>query len=154
MGVSIGPAAQPGKKSLDAELNLVPFIDLLICCICFLLLTAVWVHLASLRTGPSRSGEGEQLSVTPKARLLVLVGSDGYTVTSGPERVQLPRQGAHYDEAALARTLRDARARGAAPELTVGVEDGIAYRHLVRAMDLALQQQYSEVKVSDSAGLL
>ena len=32
--------AQPGKRALDAALNLVPFIDLLSCCIAFLLITA------------------------------------------------------------------------------------------------------------------
>ncbi len=37
-----------GKKSLNAEVNLVPFIDLLSVCICFLLMTAVWVQLGSL----------------------------------------------------------------------------------------------------------
>lgn len=37
-----------GKKSLDAEINLVPFIDLLSMCICFLLMTAVWVEMGSI----------------------------------------------------------------------------------------------------------
>ena len=31
-------------KPLDAAINLVPFIDLLSCCISFLLITAVWTH--------------------------------------------------------------------------------------------------------------
>jgi biopolymer transport protein TolR len=38
-----------GKKSLDAEINLVPFIDLLSMCICFLLITAVWVQLGAMQ---------------------------------------------------------------------------------------------------------
>ncbi|MBY0470511.1 biopolymer transporter ExbD [bacterium] len=37
-----------GKKSLEAEVNLVPFIDLLSMCICFLLITAVWVQTSSI----------------------------------------------------------------------------------------------------------
>jgi len=43
--------AQPTKgrrKSLDAELNLVPFIDLLSMCICFLLMTAVWMEIGGV----------------------------------------------------------------------------------------------------------
>ena len=49
MGVSM-PAPQSGrKKPVDAELNLVPFIDLLVCCICFLLITAVWTKMAQLQ---------------------------------------------------------------------------------------------------------
>ena len=31
-----------GRRSVDAELALVPMIDLLVCCITFLLLTAAW----------------------------------------------------------------------------------------------------------------
>ena len=37
------PGGKGGRKPLDAQLNLVPFIDLLSCCISFLLITAVWV---------------------------------------------------------------------------------------------------------------
>jgi biopolymer transport protein ExbD len=45
----VGPAAPSGrKKSLDAEVNLVPFIDLLSMCICFLLMTAVWMEVGSV----------------------------------------------------------------------------------------------------------
>jgi biopolymer transport protein TolR len=36
------------RKSLDAELNLVPFIDLLSMCICFLLMTAVWMEIGGV----------------------------------------------------------------------------------------------------------
>ena len=42
-----------GKKALDAELNLVPFIDLLSCCIAFLLITAVWTQIAGLQVASS-----------------------------------------------------------------------------------------------------
>ena len=37
-----------GKKSVDSEIPLVPFIDLLLCCVMFLLVTAVWNQLAQL----------------------------------------------------------------------------------------------------------
>jgi biopolymer transport protein TolR len=36
------------RRSLDADINLVPFIDLLSMCICFLLMTAVWTQIGSL----------------------------------------------------------------------------------------------------------
>ncbi|MEQ1875425.1 MAG: biopolymer transporter ExbD [Bdellovibrionia bacterium] len=46
---SVGPQGnQGGKRSLDAEINLVPFIDLLSMCICFLLMTAIWVEVGSI----------------------------------------------------------------------------------------------------------
>ena len=46
---SVGPTPSSGRrKSLDAELNLVPFIDLLSMCICFLLMTAVWMEVGGV----------------------------------------------------------------------------------------------------------
>lgn len=46
---SAGPTSSGGRrKSLDAELNLVPFIDLLSMCICFLLMTAVWMEIGGV----------------------------------------------------------------------------------------------------------
>jgi len=57
MGASIGPQGNGGKRSLDAEVNLVPFIDLLSMCICFLLMTAVWIQVGSLQVKQSRGTE-------------------------------------------------------------------------------------------------
>src|ERR1700722_17138709 len=48
---SVGPtpsASGGRRRSLDAELNLVPFIDLLSMCICFLLMTAVWMEIGGV----------------------------------------------------------------------------------------------------------
>jgi biopolymer transport protein TolR len=46
--ISTNPSSASGKKSLDAEINLVPFIDLLSMCICFLLMTAVWMEIGGV----------------------------------------------------------------------------------------------------------
>lgn len=45
------------KKSLDFEVNLIPFIDLLSTCICFLLLTAVWINVASMNVKQAVGGQ-------------------------------------------------------------------------------------------------
>jgi biopolymer transport protein TolR len=45
------------KKHLDFELNLVPFIDLLSTCICFLLMTAVWTQVGSVDTKQAVGGQ-------------------------------------------------------------------------------------------------
>jgi biopolymer transport protein TolR len=46
-----------GRRSLDAEINLVPFIDLLSVCICFLLMTAVWIQLSTVQVKQSHGTE-------------------------------------------------------------------------------------------------
>ncbi|MBC7753280.1 MAG: biopolymer transporter ExbD [Moraxellaceae bacterium] len=45
------------KKHLDFELNLIPFIDLLSTCICFLLITAVWMQVGSLNVKQAVGGQ-------------------------------------------------------------------------------------------------
>jgi biopolymer transport protein ExbD len=47
--VRMGQALGTGdKKSVNLDLNIVPFIDLMSCLTAFLLVTAVWVNIAQL----------------------------------------------------------------------------------------------------------
>jgi biopolymer transport protein TolR len=65
-----------GKKHLDFEINLIPFIDLLSACICFLLLTAVWVQVGTLDV--KQAVGGQPASETPKKPTLwVNMGAGG-----------------------------------------------------------------------------
>jgi biopolymer transport protein ExbD len=45
------------KKHLDFELNLIPYIDLLSTCICFLLLTAVWLQVGAVSVKQAVGGQ-------------------------------------------------------------------------------------------------
>lgn len=45
------------KKDLNADLNLTPFIDLLSTCVCFLLITAVWIEVGSVEIKQSHGTE-------------------------------------------------------------------------------------------------
>jgi biopolymer transport protein TolR len=75
--VGSSPAKGGRRKSLDAELNLVPFIDLLSMCICFLLMTAVWMEIGGVNVkqlvgteAPADSSKSYELDVkylTPTA---------------------------------------------------------------------------------------
>lgn len=65
MAVSVGGASGSGRrKSLDAEINLVSFIDLLSMCICFLLMTAVWLQVGSLQVKQSHGTEGTAMTAS------------------------------------------------------------------------------------------
>jgi len=71
--MNIGSGSDKGsrRKNLDAELNLVPFIDLLSMCICFLLMTAVWIEVGAVQVKQSRGTEApatkaNQLDLTVK----------------------------------------------------------------------------------------
>jgi biopolymer transport protein ExbD len=58
MGLSLGSGGSSGgRRNVDAELNLIPFIDLLSVCILFLLMTAVWVEIAKMSAFSQGSSE-------------------------------------------------------------------------------------------------
>jgi hypothetical protein len=48
MDISTGGSARGRRRSLDSEINMIPMIDLLMVTISFLLITAVWSHMARL----------------------------------------------------------------------------------------------------------
>lgn len=159
MGVSIQPSGKGGKKALDAELNLIPFIDLLIVNICFLLITAVWVQMSRIKVSQKGKGSAaEKRQDQPpemRVKVVILVGDEGYTITAGGERLVVPKQGQVYDTEALAKRLREIKTRlPNKDDLTVAAEDGIQYKHLIRAMDVALSQHFTEIQVSDSGAAL
>ena len=47
-GVSVDSGGKGGRRSVDSEINMIPMIDLLVCCIAFLLITAVWSHMSRM----------------------------------------------------------------------------------------------------------
>lgn len=154
MAVSMTPGSSPGgRRALDAELNLVPFIDLLVCCICFLLITAVWVRMARIEVkSATRPGTLTEQRQRPQATpVKVLVDEAGYTVVAGAQRIELPRQGKHDDTVGLSRVLRQARRAGAASKLTIASVDGVAMRRLVAVLDLARGAQYGQLQLVDAA---
>ncbi|HEY1694120.1 MAG TPA: biopolymer transporter ExbD [Polyangiaceae bacterium] len=79
-GVDVGGGGGGKRKSLDSEINMIPFIDLLFVTIAFLLITAVWTHMSRINAdaqvpGPPRP-DVEQEKVEPEKQLHVMMQSD------------------------------------------------------------------------------
>lgn len=86
---SVGGGAQAGnsrRKTLDAEVNLIPFIDLLSMCICFLLMTAVWVELGAVQVKQSHGTEAKAAASNSIEMELKFISSTAI-------EVQIKRQG-------------------------------------------------------------
>ena len=104
-GISVGEG-HGGKKSVDSEIPLVPFIDLLLCCVMFLLVTAVWNRLARIDEVADEVGERDDaevsggLSQIALPDLLQLFETNGKTGTLELERTELTER-----ERRLARTV-------------------------------------------------
>lgn len=65
-----------GRRSTDSEINMIPMIDLLMCLICFLLITAVWSTMSRLNAdaqvpGPPRDTEIEKTDPLPMMHVTI-----------------------------------------------------------------------------------
>jgi biopolymer transport protein ExbD len=77
------------KKHLDFELNLVSFIDLLSVCICFLLITAVWLNIGSMNVKQAVGGQS-QADTEKKPTMWVQLGDHGEISLDVKEAGRLP----------------------------------------------------------------
>ncbi len=64
-------------RHLDFEVNLIPFIDLLSTCICFLLLTAVWINIGAMNVKQAVGGQAVEESTEKKPTMWVLMRETG-----------------------------------------------------------------------------
>ena len=100
-GVDVGGGGSGKRKSVDSDINMIPFIDLLMVTISFLLITAVWSHMARINAdaqvpGPPRP-DVEQEKTEPEKQLHVemrtpdkftLIWKQGATVVNS---IDVPR---------------------------------------------------------------
>src|SRR5205814_8490430 len=90
MAVVVDGGAGDRKKPLSAELNLVPYIDLLTCMVAFLLITAVWTQLARLEVQQKGQGEVDSPAVVDQWRVAVAVHEGGFNLIVGPGQKPIP----------------------------------------------------------------
>jgi len=152
-GVSTG-GGQGGKKSVDSEIPLVPFIDLLLCCVMFLLVTAVWNQMASLNANLDAPGAPESEMTAPDSALplTVLIDHDGYRLsTELGDETRIPLTNESHDTGALRAQLE--RRMQLAPgenRVVVSADDGIQYAQVVEAMDVFAGTGFDSVTVAGS----
>src|SRR5688572_19572181 len=108
MGVSVDTGGGGGRKSVDAHIELVPFIDMMSCMVAFLLISAVWTNLAQLNVKPKGIGRDaeQQMPTEPPINVSVLVASDSHWIgiTTG-QRTQIKKIGESYDWTSLEEVL-------------------------------------------------
>jgi biopolymer transport protein ExbD len=162
MGAAVGT---DGKGSVNVELNIVPFIDLMSCLTAFLLVTAVWVNIAQINIQPKgRTRDTSNVEEPPDIVILsVLVQSDKIWV--GLSRVNefqdIPKLASgDHDWDKFETTIKQHKAsaffndRGdieIAAESTV--QSPVKYQDVIRAMDMAVKVGFIDVGLSDPAGL-
>ena len=156
-GAAPTPSGKGNKKPLDAQINLVPFIDLLSCCISFLLITAVWTQLARMdvaQKGQGAAGASDEKPPEPTVQLTLFINKDGYQfVKSTGDNTDIPLKGEEYDYSKLADVLKDAKtAYPDKKDIAVKSDDSILYNKVIRTMDIVLSAQFPDIGMSDKGG--
>ncbi len=146
------------KKSLDAVINVVPAIDLLSCCISFLLFTAVWTQISRLQVQQLGTGAPEPTVTDPQKSLMVTLAMSerGFNLsTSSGVALDIPTLGRgaagelRFDLKALAEKLKQLKADYPdASAVTVSAEDTISYGDLVQTIDACIGAGLAGVSVT------
>lgn len=136
------------RKSIDANIPLVPFIDLLLCCVMFLLVTAVWNELASVSVSQRLPGNPSADQVADdKLEILLRITAQGYELsTTAGDRIVIPATGQAHDLATLHAKLSSYRdAHPSLDGISVSAEDGVEYASLIAALDAARAEGFQSI---------
>ena len=154
MAVSIDSGGKSRRKDVNADLLLVPYIDLLTCMVAFLLITAVWSQLARLNIHQKGQGQaGEDTPPEKVFKLIVLVNGEGFNLVADQDQQPIPKKGDSYDFEKLSDELK--KIKDGHPDKTdiqVASEDTIKFETLIKTMDAAMTARFPDVSLIDSGG--
>lgn len=140
-GVSTDSGGKGGRKSVDQNINMVPFVDLLVSLIAFLLMTAVWVQSGTLEAqqpagAPSQESQPNpeqqdqlKIFVRPNELAVGLSQADTQNIPNGPQQ---------WDQ--LRAKLREKRnANRQQREVWISPDSAVNYNTIVRVMDVVYE---------------
>jgi biopolymer transport protein ExbD len=145
--LQVGGGGHGGKRPVDHDVPLVPFIDLLLCCVMFLLVTAVWNRLASVDS-PLASPGGATAPVEERPTLTLLVSAERVTIGSDlGDRLELPRD----EGLASLREALVARRAGDRDDIEVAVvpDDDLLHEDIIETVDAVIGSGYPNVGLRD-----
>ena len=156
MGAAVGT---DDKKSVNVDLNIVPFIDLMSCLTAFLLVTAVWTNLAQIKIKPKGQGQPSAAEPNPqewvKASILITDTDIHVGLSRVQEIVRVPKDKNDYNWQVVRENLDRFKKSSflQAPNpfanaIEIGAEDKVLYQAIVTAMDTSLAVGFKDVGLS------
>lgn len=156
-GVSEPMPGGKGKKSVNVELNLVPFIDLMTVCITFLLITAVWTQTGRINIDQSvqRAQEKPKEQKEPPKRLIIMLDKSGFSLKWADNPTEVIPMGSNgYNIEALKAKLKGLKDQISKDQkVVVAPEDTVAYTNLIAVMDTLLDVGLPNMMVADAASV-
>jgi biopolymer transport protein ExbD len=142
-GAAPEPTSKGGKKPLDAAINLVPYIDMLMTIMTFLMMTAVWNQIAMLEVQNASGGaeaQPEEPDPNKPKPILVLLTDRSVKIQEeqNPDLKEFPSTGEGYDMGGVLVELKRLKElRPDRTELKIQSEDGVKYEHIVKIIDIS-----------------
>jgi biopolymer transport protein ExbD len=157
MGASVG--TDTGGKSVDVELNVVPFIDLMSCLTAFLLATAVWSQYSQINIKPKGIGRKTEVTIPEEdkiyASILLTKNEIWAGLTTGDKR-QISNDAEGYDWDGLEETLKEFKdlpvfnERG---DIEIAADDDVKYQTVITAMDASIIAKFDDIGFVDPNSL-
>jgi biopolymer transport protein TolR len=142
-------------RSVNADINIIPFIDLMSVIIIFLLITAVWTQVSMIQLGSSVYGKAQDQSepppkeIDPPIPVQVYVTANSYIITLDKQKYTIAKMTEGYDKKSLFDQLKAFKEKHAdKKDAIVTIADDVIYNDMVEAMDVMMQAGFPEIVVS------
>ena len=161
MSASLGTG---DKKSVDVELNIVPFIDLMSCLTAFLLVAAVWVNIAQINIQPKGKTRDTTNVQTDDEHVTLSVLVTNEKIWVGLSRInqfqEIPNKVTERDWDRFENTLKENKASAFfadRSDIEIAAESTsssiVKYQDVIHAMDVAVKVGFVDVGLTDPNGL-
>ncbi|MDA0712448.1 MAG: biopolymer transporter ExbD [bacterium] len=142
-----------GKRSLDAPVNLVPYIDLMITMITFLMMTAVWSQMASLQV-QNESSSTKTLTEKPPSAITVILTTKGLIVSeeSGTKTTYNNLNGRYNVDSLKNKLMAFKNADDKRVQINIQAEDGVSYDTIIEVIDLGTGLGLTAVTLTTANG--
>src|SRR5690606_21951536 len=128
---------------VNQEIPLIPFIDLLLCCVMFLLVSAVWNQFAQIEANQKVPGQSDSEDIPddePPQRLILQIQQSGFVLgSSAGDSETIDRTADDYAFIELRKRLQHQKLHvyPNKNDIAIAPENGVLYKNVVAAMDVA-----------------
>jgi biopolymer transport protein ExbD len=152
-GLSLYKMTKPPSEMTEADVDVTPVMNMFVILIPFLVSMAVFTQVSIIEFSvPSDVGQSAgQAPDKPKFKLTVLLAESFVGIAEGENMLDsIPvLDDGQYPFDALKRALSERRLQSEFPdEIVVASRDGIAFKYVVRAMDVSRESGFAKIGVS------
>lgn len=152
--MAFAPKKRVKHREVWEDPELVPFIDMLVVCCCFLLMSASLLQTAVIEISlPTTTGAGTTGAMTPQAgelNLSLIITDEGLRVGgAGAILPLIPKKKDRFDWDKLTETLKDVKKEYPdQASIIIISEPEIVYDNIIQAMDVCVVEGFPDIALS------